>query len=118
MPQNDNTKDATLKSAMFPQFGMVALDAFDSPEFRALKSASVRTYIALAMFAGQDQTAWPKQATLARMTGLTRTTVNRSVKELCAAGLMTRTADVRRGKEVLIYTIVLPPSKRTSKRAS
>lgn len=108
----DGNSEVLVEDGMLPRFGIVTWDAVDSDEFRSLRGASVRVYLALALFADKAQQSHPKQATIGAMTGLNRETVNRSIGELYRQGLLDRDV-IRRGRvEMVRYTLIRPPSKR------
>lgn len=92
------------------RWGRVWLADIDSNEFRSLRGAEVRVYLTLATFA-DDGLAWPRQQTLARITGMRSEHVSRSIARLMGAGLVRRTthpSDPRRAR----YELVPPPSRR------
>jgi predicted transcriptional regulator len=101
-----------VEDGILPRFGVVTWDAIDSEEFRALSGSAVRVYMVLVLFAGKEMDAYPKQATIAAITGLARETVNRAIGELSQVDLLRRHMVQKRGVQIMCYTLVRPPSKR------
>lgn len=94
------------------RWGQVSLDDIDSVEFRSLKPAAVRVYLALLPFA-KDGIAWPRRSTLATITGVAEENVSRAVAQLEGAGFLRREpfeGDSRR----LRYVLLSPPSRRSA----
>ena len=70
-------------------FGLILRRDVDSDPFRALSGSSIRVYAALLTFANRrDGRAWPSRRTLARITGLSETTVSRGVTGLVTTGFV------------------------------
>ena len=114
MPTDNSTPDRTqlVEDGILPRFGVITWLAVDSDEFRALRGASVRVYMALVLFADAGGSSYPRQRTISDIVGMTRTTVNHAITELCDAGLLKREA-IQQGRiEMVKYTIIKPPSKR------
>lgn len=74
---------------------------------------AIAVYVALCSFAGEDQTAWPKQKTLAEITGMSRSQVRRSVGKLSKAGWIEvtprRTPEGDRASH--LYTLLPTPTR-------
>jgi hypothetical protein len=87
-------------------FGLVYRADIDHPDFRALTTGARLTYIALATYANsQTGEAWPTQATLARVTGLTERSIRRAVADLEGAGYLivhTRQYGMRRSNTYIL----------------
>ena len=80
-------------------------------------SASAKAFaLALASYAGPERTAWPKLSTLEADTGMSRSTCQRAVRELQAAGYLAVDHQTRpgRGKVPSLYRLTDPSRLVTS----
>lgn len=104
-------------------FGYTFRHHMDTPEYRSLRGKGpVAVLHLLSTYASggggpMANTCYPRQGTIAKVLGLTRETVNRSIKQLETAGFLKRSAAVltaRSGRttEVVVYSLLTPPSCR------
>ena len=91
-------------------FGTVFLDDVDSTEFRTLRGADVRVYLAIACHC-RAGAAWPRQTTLATIAGITTRQVTKSLAALEGAGFLRREPRAGDGRRVR-YVLLSPPSRR------
>ena len=90
-------------------YGLVFRAHIDTDTFRALSAASRVVYFTLTTYAGNEGQAWPKQSTLAEVTGYTERTVRRSIAELEGAGfLCSEVRDPSSWRRTNIYTLIDP----------
>lgn len=88
-----------------PQWGMVLAQDLDTDAFRSLRGSDVKVYMVLLPFARPNGRAWPKQTTIAKITGLTVRQVQASLSALEGAGFLLRepfSGDARRVRYVLL----------------
>lgn len=78
----------SVESALPLGFGRIYREDIDSDEYRKLSGGAQRVYVALCCYADGSGTCYPSQTTLAKMVGRTRENVNRSIRELVAAGFV------------------------------
>lgn len=80
-----------------------------------LTATQLRVLGAIGSFTGRDQSAYPKQSTLAELLGIARETVNRAVKALAKAGYIEVKAQKRAdgGQTANLYFVKLDPCDAT-----
>ena len=81
----------------------------------SLTATQLRVLCAIGSFTGKDQSAYPKQATIAEVVGVARETVNRAVKSLEKAGYIEVHKQCRDdgGQRANLYVVKLDPCDAT-----
>ena len=100
-----------VKDSRTKQYGLVYLGDIDHPDFRSLKPASRIVYFSLIPYVNaRSGAAWPKQSTLAKVTGLSVRSVRRAVSELeGAAFISVEKKKMSAFKTVNVYTLLERP---------
>lgn len=93
-----------------PRHGFVWADDWDSDRFRLLSTAQRVVYVTLLTYANAGKgDVYPKQSTIAQVTGLALRTVEDAVRRLVGLGyirIARRAGGLRRRN---VYTLVSPP---------
>jgi hypothetical protein len=105
------TQEFQVKDQRTKQYGLVFLRDIDHPDFRALKPATRLVYFSLIPYVNaKSGAAWPKQTTLAKVTGLSVRSIRRAVSELeGAAFIAVNKKKVSAFKTVNLYTLLERP---------
>lgn len=89
---------------------MVWAEVWDSDRFRLLSDAQARVYVTLTLYAVQGKgPVWPKQSTIARITGLSGRAVEDAVRRLVELGYLTVSRKATGMRRYNTYTLLSPP---------
>lgn len=92
-----------------PRHGVVFASVFDSDPFRELSHAQRNVYVALTLYATNGTgEVFPKQATIAKVTGLHLRAVKAALKRLVELGFITVAWEPGGMRRKNIYTLVGP----------
>lgn len=93
-----------------PRHGVVWADDWDTPRFRQLSPAQRCIYVTLTTYAaGGRGEVWPKQATIAAVTGFTVRAVEKGIARLVELGFLRVSRQETGLKRRNIYTLLSPP---------
>jgi DNA-binding MarR family transcriptional regulator len=98
-----------------PRHGVVWAEDWDSDRFRLLSHAQARVYVTLTLYAVSGKgDVWPKQSTIAAVTGLSRRAVEDAIRRLAELGYVRVTRKPTGMRRHNIYTLLSPPRERPS----
>ncbi|MDP2309297.1 MAG: helix-turn-helix domain-containing protein [Pseudomonadota bacterium] len=93
-----------------PRHGIVWAEDWDSDRFRLLSTAQRVVYVTLVMYAtaGRGE-VWPKQGTIASVTGLSRRAVEDAIRRLAELGYVRIARKATGLRRRNTYTLLSPP---------
>jgi DNA-binding MarR family transcriptional regulator len=90
-------------------YGLVFRAHIDTDKFRALPPSARIVYFTLTTYAGAEGQAWPKQSTLAAVTGYDERTIRRATADLEGAGfILVEVRNPDSYRRTNIYTLIDP----------
>ena len=90
-------------------YGLVFRHHIDTVNFRSLSAPSRIVYFTMTTYAGSEGQAWPKQSTLATVTGYAERTIRRAIAELEGAGfIQVEIRDPSSWRRTNVYTLIDP----------
>ena len=91
------------------RYGLIFLNDIDNDTFRGLTMGARLVYMALTIFASKNtRECYPSQAYLAGVVGMSRGNVNKAIRALCEAKMLTKSYKKRKGKNSLVIYTLLP----------
>lgn len=95
-----------------PRHGIVWAEDWDTDRFRLLSHAQRSVYTTLTLYATSGRgDVWPKQATIATVTGLTLRAVEKAIERLSELGYVRVTRQTGGTRRRNIYTLLSPPKE-------
>lgn len=107
---SDNGEVEVRDERKLPRHGFVWADDWDSDRFRLLTHAQRSVYVTLTLYANGGRGAvWPKQATIARIVGLTVRATEKAISRLEELGYLTVARQTGGPRRRNVYTLLSPP---------